>query len=435
MKDVEFDSTEKDYIYGQLAPGDEVQGDWNENIVCDANDNVGDNVGIEDAGKASVASKETLQANGFLSGAGKLKAGYNYKNDTALTFSSNNSIQGTTGLSTTKSAVTTDNYYKPSLSLDKVAPRKVGVYATDPDASGTVTAGTAVAKSDLQKMIKISAVAGNGNSGVIDGDDVNVDLTKATFIIGIGGQDKTYDEAIEWLTEQAKTAGDYSFTIHFQSMREGVATGVLSGADAGNYYVYNDAPVTLHVVKGMLLAKSSPSKKTKMNISWTPVAGASSYAVYGSRCSKSFKKLKSVNAGAKLTFTHKKLKKHKKYKYYVNAYNASGKVIATSKVTHSITAKTAGRYAEVKKITANPASITFTGKGQTRKISSSIKVYKGKKCLTHEARYRYLSSDPSIATVDSSGTVTCVSRGTCTIYVQAVNGMWAGVSVTFQEVL
>jgi|GEM_PF-6365442 len=428
--DVEF--TAKEYTYGELAAGDKVNGDWNNNIVCDANGNVGDKVGIEDIGTAKVASADKLTAKGLLSGAGKLKAtkpgtpSTPYSTADALVFSSTNNwsaLNPGSALSTTKSDVTTADYKDPSLSLT-VNKRTVTAEAAAPKTPGTVMAGTKVVKSDIEKLIKLSAANG-GNTGVINGDDVSIDVTKAAYIIN--GKSYSYSNALKQLTNKAAKSGNYNFQI---VINNGKSTGVLAGKDAENYSIDQTVNVKLHVAKGILLAKAGPAGKNSIRTLWKSVDGAGYYVVYGSPCSKSLKKLKTVKAGKSLAYTQKKLKRHQAYKYYVVAYNTSGKVIAKSRLVHSITSKTFGKYAEVTKLTVTPKSVVFTKAGKSKKISSKIKVYKEKKALNHSLKFRYLSNDSSIAKVSNSGRITSVSAGTCTIYVQAINGMWKGISVT-----
>ena len=56
----------------------------------------------------------------------------------------------------------------------------------------------------------------------------------------------------------------------------------------------------------------------------------------------------------------------------------------------------------------------------------------GKKLLPryHDAKVRYLSSDPKIATVSAKGKIKAKAKGTCKIYVCAVNGVSKTIKVT-----
>ena len=64
-------------------------------------------------------------------------------------------------------------------------------------------------------------------------------------------------------------------------------------------------------------------------------------------------------------------------------------------------------------------------KGKTAKIKAkTVKENKKKNLIStnHAARYRYASSDKSVATVDKKGKIKAVGTGTCEIWVYAQNG-------------
>ena len=46
----------------------------------------------------------------------------------------------------------------------------------------------------------------------------------------------------------------------------------------------------------------------------------------------------------------------------------------------------------------------------------------------HEKKLRFISGDPSIATVSAGGKVT--AKASCKIYVQTINGIWKTCKVT-----
>lgn len=201
--------------------------------------------------------------------------------------------------------------------------------------------------------------------------------------------------------------------------KKGIAKIVITGG--------KDVPVKPTVASKIILAKAVPNGKKAVTISWTKVNGATSYVVYGARCGKNAKKIATVKT---TKYVKKKLKKHKDYKYYVAAMNG-GKTLAKSNWMHVITTKTHGKYANVTKITAKKSAVAVA-KGKTVYVSAKVKVYKGKKHIkkSHGAKFRYLSDNTGIATVNKSGTVKGVSAGKCNVYIQAINGMWCKVSVT-----
>ena len=49
---------------------------------------------------------------------------------------------------------------------------------------------------------------------------------------------------------------------------------------------------------------------------------------------------------------------------------------------------------------------------------------------THIAKFRYESSNPSIATVNKSGKIKGKKKGKCDIYIYAQNGLYKKIKVT-----
>ena len=70
-------------------------------------------------------------------------------------------------------------------------------------------------------------------------------------------------------------------------------------------------------------------------------------------------------------------------------------------------------------------------KNKTYKLKGEISlVYPLKELLDHEPALRYVTSDPSVATVSKSGKVKAKGKGKCTIYVQTINGICQKCKVT-----
>ena len=70
---------------------------------------------------------------------------------------------------------------------------------------------------------------------------------------------------------------------------------------------------------------------------------------------------------------------------------------------------------------------------KTAKIKAKVTlVNNNKKHIpkSHGAKFRYKSSDTSIATVDKNGKVKGIRKGTCTIYVYSINGLMKKAKVT-----
>lgn len=183
------------------------------------------------------------------------------------------------------------------------------------------------------------------------------------------------------------------------------------------------------------LVKAATSGSRAVKLSWNKVSGATKYVVYGQKCGKSFKKLKTTaNTSYKVKkIKGKKLKSHKAYKFYVVAYNGSKKIVS-SKSIHFITAKTMGRYANARSINVNKTTLTLEP-GKTAALKATTKIYKNKKHIktSHGAKTRYISDNPSVASVNANGTVTAKAGGKATIYVQDIGGLWCKTVVTVNE--
>ena len=169
-----------------------------------------------------------------------------------------------------------------------------------------------------------------------------------------------------------------------------------------------------------LRAKQSKVTKKSVKIKWSPASGAVKYIVYGNRCGRAnkYKKLAEVTG---LSYTQKGLKKGKYNKYLIIAVNGQGKVIAASKTLHIATK--GGKYGNVSKVTAKKPKTLKAGKKfklKAKQIGSKVKKHR-KIC--------YESTNPSVATVSSSGTVKAKGKGTCYVYAYAQNGMYKKIKI------
>ncbi len=178
-----------------------------------------------------------------------------------------------------------------------------------------------------------------------------------------------------------------------------------------------------------LMLKSTKQAKNSITLSWKGVSGATSYVIYGNVCGKT-KKLKKLKETGGKTYTVKEiagkgLKKSTFHKFMVVALDSSNHVVSTSKIIH-VTTKTKANYTSVStKAKKNKVTIK---KGKTFKLGAKAV---GKKVPKH-FRMRYESSDPSIATVSTTGTIKGVKRGKCKVYVYAQNGVYKIISVTIK---
>lgn len=218
-------------------------------------------------------------------------------------------------------------------------------------------------------------------------------------------------------------------------------TWVISAIPGSKYSIASSAYYYIEKVEAgrdVLVAKGIAKGKRKAQISWNKISGAQRYVIYMSKCNTAKKKytpkkVKTVSASTQ-TWTRKTLRKNKKYKFYVVAQKkVNGKYvdIAKSRMGHVITNNRSGKYTNPKNIKLNANQLTLNA-GKTANIKGTVSKVKAKKKLmySHEANLRYTSTNPSVARVSSGGTVTAVAAGNCSIYVQAINGMWKTVSVT-----
>lgn len=180
------------------------------------------------------------------------------------------------------------------------------------------------------------------------------------------------------------------------------------------------------------LVKAASSGSRIVNLSWCKVSKATKYVVYGQKCGKSFKKLKTTASTSYKVkkIKGKKLKAHKMYKFYIVAYNKSKKLAASKKIRF-ITAKTSGKYANARSISVNKTLLTLEA-GKTAALKVTTKIYKNKRHIktSRGAKTRYISDCPKVAKVNSAGKVTAVAKGTATIYIQDIGGLWCRTRVS-----
>lgn len=189
-----------------------------------------------------------------------------------------------------------------------------------------------------------------------------------------------------------------------------------------------------------LLAKMTAKGSKSLVLSWNKVDGAEGYDIFFTKCSskesnKSFKKVKTVKGNKTLKWTKKGLKAKTSYKAYVNAWvmkDGKKSYMISSPIVHAFTSGSTEKYTNAKSVTVNKAKVAIK-KGKTFKLKAGVKTLKKNRKLmpkTHGPVLRYVSTDKAIATVNKSGKIKGVSKGSCYVYAYAHNGVSKKVKVT-----
>lgn len=187
-----------------------------------------------------------------------------------------------------------------------------------------------------------------------------------------------------------------------------------------------------------LSSKFSITTGKTIKVTWGKVAKADGYEVYMAYCKKGkYTLVKSVKAAKTLSVTINKLnKKAVNQKDNVKCYVVAYKKVDGKKVTigKSITGHAVGKknttVTDVKKIQIKKSAYSLK-KGKTAKIKATI-VKKNNKLplFGHTAKFRYDTSNKKVATVSKDGKITAKEKGTCYVYIYAVNGCAKKVKVT-----
>ena len=177
-----------------------------------------------------------------------------------------------------------------------------------------------------------------------------------------------------------------------------------------------------------------------IQIKWTKAPSADGYEVYVQYCGKKFAKpVKTITKSSttKLSVSKingRKLNLKKNFKVKVSAYktvNGTKEILATSQEAHVVGVKNT-KYTNVKSVKLTKSKYTVTV-GKTDQIKAKVVlVDKSKKHIpsSHGAKFRYRSSDESIATVDKNGKLKGIRKGTCTVYVYSINGKVQKAAIT-----
>ncbi len=181
-----------------------------------------------------------------------------------------------------------------------------------------------------------------------------------------------------------------------------------------------------------LRARVGRAGKNSVTIRWKQIPDASGYVIYRTPCGSEKGYTKKFKAGSGATsFTDRKLKKARYYKYLVTAVgneNGDEVILSVSKAVHAVTA--GGKYANTAKVTVRSGEERITLKaGGKKTVHPARKMPAGKKKAAHR-KMSYESSNGKVASVSASGCIKGLKKGRATIYCYAHDGIYKTVKVT-----
>ena len=183
-------------------------------------------------------------------------------------------------------------------------------------------------------------------------------------------------------------------------------------------------------------------KGKKFTVEWHKSESADGYHIYAQYCGEDITTpaiTVTGNTTTKVTIkkiNDKKISAKKNFRVYVVPYkivNGTEVELGKSMVAHLVGVKNKD-YSNVKKLKLKKSKYTM-GVGETAKIKAKVKLAdKNKKHIpkSHSPKFRYVSSDTGIATVDKKGNITGVKSGTCTVFVYSINGLVKKAEVTIE---
>ena len=173
-------------------------------------------------------------------------------------------------------------------------------------------------------------------------------------------------------------------------------------------------------------------KGSMVQVTWGAVKDAAEYEIYAAYCGKDkCRKIKTLSSATKYTSSRldgKTLDPKKAVKVYVVA-RKGGRTLGRTVLGCSVGGKSS--FTNAKRIKTSKSSYKLE-KGKTEKIKARTVKENKKKDLpgfNHSPRYRYASSDKSVAAVDKNGKIKAVGTGICNIWVYAQNGRSKKVTV------
>ena len=106
--------------------------------------------------------------------------------------------------------------------------------------------------------------------------------------------------------------------------------------------------------------------------------------------------------------------------------------VKSSLKVHAYTSGGSKKYTNAKSVTVKKAKVSLKAGGKYKIKAKVNRLQSGKKLMpsVHGSKLRYVSSNKKIATVSKTGRITAKAKGSCRIYVIAVNGARKAIRLT-----
>ena len=238
----------------------------------------------------------------------------------------------------------------------------------------------------------------------------------------------------------------YTKPLRYFSANPNIASvdddGTVTAKSCGTVAIYIYTPngvmkkITATVTNPLFILQAGVTENAKKHTStvtlkWTKEAKAAKYEVCGGQYGNELVQVATLKKN-KTSFVMKNLEWGKEYEYIVKAIDSNGNIIYESqRVLFVIGDKSRANASSIK------ASNVRLYTGATTQIAPNvISQIKGKSAIGSgdtKDLLRYFSLNPHIATVDDSGMITAVSKGTATVIVFAPNGVRKSIKATVEK--
>lgn len=181
-----------------------------------------------------------------------------------------------------------------------------------------------------------------------------------------------------------------------------------------------------------LQLRMTKSDQNEIRLAWNYISDATGYELYGARCNNGSKRYKvalitDLEDAAMTSWMCLGLKEDTYYKFVVRAYQKKNGIktyLSRSVCTHIATK--GETYGCIQSVNALDETVKMPV-GASYKLKATVDTA-GRKALRHIGM-RYESANPDIVTVDESGKLHAVKKGSAKVYAYAPNGLSATVSV------